>query len=360
VFVEQALAAITTPSNTPRTARGTASLVTSPSPVASCRRLPARPPVTAPDAPGGEIGECVVGCLEGRVAIVTGAGRGIGRAEALALAGEGACVVVNDLGADLAGKAEDSSGAAEVVALIESAGGRAIANGDDVASYAGAEAIVADALDRYGRLDILVNNAGILRDRMSFNMAEEDFDDVVRVHLKGHFSMARTAGAYWRERYKAGEEVAGRIVNTTSEAGLFGSAGQANYAAAKGAIATLTLTLAREYERFGVTVNAIAPRARTRMTMSALGPLEPKAGAFDSWAPENVAPVVAWLASDAATGISGQFFVVWGGAVHLVAPYAPVASLTRDTTWTVAELAERQGELFGGRSSGVPMFPFGA
>ena len=301
-----------------------------------------------------------MGCLEGKVAIVTGAGGGIGKAEALALAAEGAGVVVNDLGADLAGKQRSSSGAAEVVGLIEAAGGEAIANGDDVSGYAGAERILADALSRFGRLDILVNNAGILRDRMSFNMAEEDFDDVVRVHLKGHFSMARTAGAYWRERQKAGESVCGRIVNTTSEAGLFGSAGQANYAAAKGAIATLTITLAREYERFGVTVNAIAPRARTRMTTSALGSLEPEPGAFDSWAPENVAPVVVWLASDATSGISGQFFVVWGGAVHLVAPYSPVASLQREGAWSDEELTAHQEELFAGRSSGVPVFPFGA
>jgi NAD(P)-dependent dehydrogenase (short-subunit alcohol dehydrogenase family) len=301
-----------------------------------------------------------VGSLDGKVAIVTGAARGIGKAEALTLASEGAAVVVNDLGADLAGKAQEQSGAAEVVALIVEAGGRAVTNGDDVASYAGAERIVAGALDNFGRLDILVNNAGILRDRMSFNMPEEDFDDVVRVHLKGHFSMARTAGAYWRQRHKAGEEVAGRIVNTTSEAGLFGSAGQANYAAAKGAIATLTITLAREYERFGVTVNAIAPRARTRMTTSALGSLEAEPGTFDSWAPENVAPIVAWLAGDAAASISGQFFVVWGGAVHLVAPYQPVSSLSRDRAWTVAELTEHQGELFGDRSSWVPTFPFGA
>jgi len=301
-----------------------------------------------------------VGCLEGKVAIVTGAGGGIGRAEALALASEGAAIVVNDLGADLAGRERSSSGAAEVVALVEAGGGRAIANGDDVSNYAGAERILAAALAAYGRLDILVNNAGILRDRMSFNMAEEDFDDVVRVHLKGHFSMARTVGAYWRERQKAGEATSGRIVNTTSEAGLFGSAGQANYAAAKGAIATLTVTLAREYERFGVTVNAIAPRARTRMTTSTLGPLEPEPGAFDSWAPDNVAPVVVWLASDATSEVSGQIFVVWGGAVHLVAPYAPVASLRRESAWTAAELTAHQDELFAGRSMGVPAFPFGA
>jgi len=301
-----------------------------------------------------------VGSLDGKVAIVTGAAGGIGKAEALTLAAEGACVVVNDLGADLAGRTQEPSGASEVAALIEEAGGRAVSNGDDVATYAGAERIVASALDNFGRLDVLVNNAGILRDRMSFNMPEADFDDVVRVHLKGHFAMARTAGAYWRQRQKAGEEVSGRIVNTTSEAGLFGSAGQANYAAAKGGIATLTITLAREYERFGVTVNAIAPRARTRMTTSALGSLEAEPGTFDTWAPENVAPIVAWLAGDGAAGISGQFFVVWGGAVHLVAPYQPVNSLILDRAWTVGELSERQGELFGDRSSWVPAFPFGA
>jgi NAD(P)-dependent dehydrogenase (short-subunit alcohol dehydrogenase family) len=299
--------------------------------------------------------------LDGKVAVVTGAGRGIGRAEALALAAAGAAVVVNDLEADLAGQSTEArSAAADVVAAIEAAGGRAVTNGDDVASYAGAEAVIGTAIDSFGRLDILVNNAGILRDRMSFNMEEKDFDDVVRVHLKGHFSMSRTAGAYWREQHKAGNPIAGRIVNTTSEAGLFGSAGQANYATAKGAIATLTITLGREYERFGVTVNAIAPRARTRMTTSALGPLEPEPGAFDTWAPENVAPIVVWLASDAAAEVSGQFFVVWGGAVHLVAPYQPVASLQLDRAWTAEELIGRQAELFGERSSGVPVFPFGA
>ncbi len=301
-----------------------------------------------------------MGFLDGKVAIVTGAGGGIGRAEAIALAAEGAAVVVNDIGADLAGKENQRSGAADVVAVITQAGGRAVTNGDDVASYAGSAGVVGTALESFGRLDILVNNAGILRDRMSFNMSEEDFDDVVRVHLKGHFSMARAAGSYWREQHKAGAESAGRIINTTSEAGLFGSAGQANYAAAKGAIATLTITLAREYERFGVTVNAIAPRARTRMTISALGALEPEPGAFDSWAPENIAPVVVWLAGPATASVSGQFFVVWGGDVHLVAPYQPVGKISLDRAWTPAELAEHQSELFGDRSTGIPIFPIGA
>jgi NAD(P)-dependent dehydrogenase (short-subunit alcohol dehydrogenase family) len=311
-------------------------------------------------------GNSAVGYLDGKVAVVTGAGNGIGRAEALALAAEGAAVVVNDIGADLAGKAAELSatpgvsGAAEVVAMIEASGGRAVVNGNDVSSYPGADGILASALDNFGRLDIVVNNAGILRDRMSFNMSEEDFDDVVRVHLKGHFAVARAAGAHWRERQKAGEEVTGRIINTTSEAGLFGSAGQANYASAKGGIATLTVTLAREYERFGVTVNAIAPRARTRMTTSALGSLEAAEGTFDSWAPENVTPVVVWLATDEAADISGQIFVVWGGSVHLVAPYSPAGSLRADRAWTPGELIERKAELFGERSSGIPKFPFGA
>jgi NAD(P)-dependent dehydrogenase (short-subunit alcohol dehydrogenase family) len=301
-----------------------------------------------------------VGLLEGKVAIVTGAGRGIGREEALLLAAEGAAVVVNDVGVDLAGTDGGEQPADAVVAAIEAAGGKACPNRDDISSYAGAERVVAQALDSFGRLDVLVNNAGILRDKMSFNLAEEDFDDVVRVHLKGHFSMSRTAGAYWRDQYKAGAPVSGRIINTTSEAGLFGSTGQANYAAAKGGIATLTLVLAREYERFGVTVNAIAPRARTRMTQSALGELAPAPGTFDSWAPENVPPVVAWLASDGSGAVNGQIFVVWGGAVHLIGGFQPVASLRRDGAWTAAELLEQQQQLFSRRSSGVAPFPFGA
>ena len=300
-----------------------------------------------------------MGLLDGKVAIVTGAGRGIGRAEALDLAREGAAVVVNDVGAELSGEPGSARPADEVVDEIVSNGGRAVSNGDDISSYAGAEGTVSSALDAFGRIDILVNNAGILRDKMSFNLEERDFDDVVRVHLKGHFSMARTVGAHWRSEHKAGSPVSGRIVNTSSEAGLFGSVGQANYASAKGAIATLTIVLAKELERFGVTVNCIAPRARTRMTTSALGALEPEPGSFDSWAPENVAPVVTWLSSDEAASVNGQIFVVWGGAVHLIAPYSPVASLERDRAWTPEELIEHQAELFSGRSSGIPAFPFG-
>jgi NAD(P)-dependent dehydrogenase (short-subunit alcohol dehydrogenase family) len=233
-----------------------------------------------------------------------------------------------------------------------------VANTDDVSSFEAAEGIVGAAVEAFGGLDVLVNNAGILRDKMSFNLDEQDFDDVVRVHLKGHFAMARAAGRHWRERHKSGEAVSGRIINTTSEAGLYGSTGQANYAAAKGAVTSLTLVLAREYERFGVTVNAIAPRARTRMTESAMGDAVAPGEGFDSWSPENVAPVVAWLASDAAASVSGQVFIVWGGAVHLVSGFERVGSLVRDRAWTAAELVERQDELFGDRASGVTPFPF--
>jgi NAD(P)-dependent dehydrogenase (short-subunit alcohol dehydrogenase family) len=298
-----------------------------------------------------------VGLLEGKTAIVTGAGRGIGREEALLLAREGANVVVNDVGVDLSGGTSGERPADAVVAEIEAAGGRALANTDDVSSFDSAEAIVDAAVREFGSLDILVNNAGILRDKMSFNLDEQDFDDVVRVHLKGHFAMSRAAARHWRARHKAGEPVAGRIVNTTSEAGLYGSVGQANYAAAKGGIAALTLVLARELERIGVTVNAIAPRARTRMTESALGELVAATGGFDRWSPDNIAPVVAWLATDAAATITGQIFVVFGGELILTGGFEPVARLSRDQAWSVEELVDHQERLFEGRSSGLVPFP---
>ena len=203
-----------------------------------------------------------MGLLDGKVAVVTGAGRGIGREEALLLAAEGARVVVNDVGAGLHGEGSgDAHPAEEVVALIAANGGEAAVNGDDISSWAGGKNVVDQAIDTFGSLDILVNNAGILRDKMSFNMDESDWDDVIRVHLKGHFAATHHAAVYWRNRAKAGEDVSGRIINTSSEAGLFGNAGQANYAAAKAGIAALTWVEARELSRYGVTANAIAPRA---------------------------------------------------------------------------------------------------
>jgi NAD(P)-dependent dehydrogenase (short-subunit alcohol dehydrogenase family) len=293
-----------------------------------------------------------MGVLEGKVAIVTGAGRGIGRGEALALAAEGAAVVVNDV---------DVETAKAVVTEIESAGGRAAANGDDVASWPGAESLVAAAVDGFGRLDVLVNNAGFLRDRMSFSMDEAEFDDVVRVHLKGHFAPTRFAAVHWRERSKAGQDVAAAVVNTVSEAGLYGGTGQANYVAAKAGIAAMTIGLARELKRAGVRVNAVAPRARTRMTEEVLGDYAapPADGGFDEWDPGNVGPVVAWLASDASAGVTGQVFVVFGGRIHLFEGWTMVSEIEQAGRWTVEAIAARADELFGDRRRGTPVMGFG-
>jgi NAD(P)-dependent dehydrogenase (short-subunit alcohol dehydrogenase family) len=292
-----------------------------------------------------------MGCLEGKVAIVTGSGRGIGRAEALALAAEGATVVVNDV---------DAEQAAATVEAIGAAGGTAVASTDDVATWEGAEAVVARAVEELGGLDVLVNNAGIIRDAMSFSMSEGDWDEVIRVHLKGHFGPAHFAGAHWRAQAKSGAPAGGRIVNTTSESGLYGLAGQANYAAAKAGIASLTIVLARELAKYGVTVNAIAPRARTRMTESVLGGLQPAPGAFDEWDPANVAPVVTWLASDAAAGVTGQVFVVFANRVHLMRGWDLQATIETTGRWTVDDLASRAGELFADRGPGLPPMGFGS
>src|SRR5438128_7196784 len=213
-----------------------------------------------------------MGSLDGKVAIVTGAGRGIGRCEALLLASEGAKVVVNDLGGDWAGEGKDDRPAQQVVDEIKAAGGEAVANYDDVGSWEGAQKLVQQAIDTFGELNILVNNAGILRDKMSFNMDESDWDAVINVHLKGHFVPSRFAGAYWRQKTKdTGDPVNAKVINTASESGLYGNAGQLNYAAAKAGIAAMTIVLARELERFGVRVNAIAPVALTRMTEDLMG-----------------------------------------------------------------------------------------
>jgi NAD(P)-dependent dehydrogenase (short-subunit alcohol dehydrogenase family) len=255
----------------------------------------------------------VTGMCEGRVAIVTGAGRGIGREHALMLASEGAKVVVNDLGAEPDGRGADLGPANEVVAEIEAMGGEAIVNGADVTDFEQAGALVAEAVERFGRLDVLVNNAGILRDRMIFSMTEEEWDAVVAVHLKGHFCPTRHAAAHWRERSKAGEAVDARIINTASPSGLYGNVGQANYGAAKAGIAALTQVCALELGRYGVTANCLAPTAITRLVAPLMGgddaiPEETK----EALAPRWVATVATWLASPASAGISGRVFDVRG------------------------------------------------
>ena len=254
--------------------------------------------------------------LDGKIAIVTGAGRGIGRDHALALARAGAKVVVNDLGAALSGEGHDDTPAQQVVQEIEALGGEAIANDANVADFAQAGAMVQQALDRFGRLDILVNNAGILRDRMLVNMSEQEWDAVINVHLKGHFAPTRHAAAHWRELSKAGEEVRARVINTSSPSGVFGNIGQANYGAAKAGIAAFTVIAAQELHRYGVTVNCLAPNARTRMTEETFDMQAADPNEWDPLDPANMAPVILALCADEAQQITGQVFHVWGSAVN--------------------------------------------
>lgn len=273
-----------------------------------------------------------MGILDGRVAIVTGAGRGIGREHALALAREGAAVVVNDFGVSLAGEGTGETPAEAVVSEIEALGGRAVVNTADVADFGQAEAMVAQALEEYGGLDILVNNAGFVRDRMLVNATEEEWDAVIRVHLKGHFAPLRHAAAYWRAEWKAGRPRAGRVVNTSSGAGLQGSIGQSAYSAAKAGIAGLTLVAAAELGRVGVTVNAIAPVARTRMTE----------GVFDTSLPEpgDNSPIVVWLASEAAGHVTGRVFEIEGGRLTLEDGWRHGPSRDAGRRWEVGELGD--------------------
>jgi NAD(P)-dependent dehydrogenase (short-subunit alcohol dehydrogenase family) len=261
----------------------------------------------------------MAGLCEGRVVIVTGAGRGLGRAHALEFARQGAKVVVNDLGAEIDGSGESTGPAGEVVDEIRALGAEAIANGADIADWDQAEAMVKQAVNRFGVLDVVVNNAGFLRDRMLANTAEDEWDAVMRVHLKGHFAPARHAIAHWRERTKAGDEVHGRIINTSSGAGLMGSVGQGNYSAAKAGIAALTLVQSAEWARYGVTANAIAPAARTRMTEEVFAQTmaAPTEGEFDAMAPENVSPLVVWLGSVDSAGVTGRVFEVEGGKISV-------------------------------------------
>jgi NAD(P)-dependent dehydrogenase (short-subunit alcohol dehydrogenase family) len=268
--------------------------------------------------------------LGGKVAIVTGAGRGIGRAHALALAEAGANVVVNDLGGSLAGEGADLSPAEHVVAEIRATGGEAVADGENVADFEAARRLVEHAIATFGTLDIVVNNAGILRDRMLVNMIEDEWDAVIAVHLKGHFAVTHHAAAHWRGRAKAGEQLRARVINTSSPSGVFGNVGQTNYGAAKAGIAAFTVIAAQELGRYGVTVNCLAPNARTRMTEETFE-MGGRPEGFDPLDPANNSPVVVALCADDAQDITGQVFHVWGGAVNAL------------RGWTAGELFQSDG-----------------
>jgi len=276
---------------------------------------------------------------DGRVVVVTGSGRGLGRAHALELARQGAKLVVNDIGAELDGTGSSSGPAGEVVDEIREYGGEAIANGDDISDPAGAEAVIRTAIDTFGDLHAVVNNAGILRDRMLVNMSVDEWDAVIKVHLRGTFCMSQQAGAYWREQSKNGVAVDGRIINTTSPTGLYGNVGQTNYGAAKAGIAMFTIIAAQELSRYGVTVNAICPAARTRMTDTLRRPpTETPADGFDAYDPANVSPLVAWLASPEAADVTGRVFNVRGGTISIAEPWMAGAGVEKGARWETAEL----------------------
>ena len=286
-----------------------------------------------------------MGALEGRVAIITGAGRGIGREHAMLFASEGASVVVNDLGGSVDGSGDDRAAAQLVVDEIEGIGGKAVANTDDVTDWEGGKRLIDAAIEAFGDVHVLVNNAGILRDKMLVNMSESDWDAVVHVHLKGHFVPTRHVAAYWREQVKEGREVKASIVNTSSTSGLLGNPGQTNYGAAKSGIASFSVIAAKELSRYGVRVNAIAPAARTRMTEQTPGlgdivkaPTDP--GTFDLWDAANISPLVAALSVESCA-ITGKVFFVQGGEIRLFQPWTMTETLSKDDRWTVAELQEK-------------------
>jgi NAD(P)-dependent dehydrogenase (short-subunit alcohol dehydrogenase family) len=283
-----------------------------------------------------------MGALDGRIAIITGAGRGIGREHALLFASEGAKVVVNDLGGALDGSAEDGTPAEQVAAEIVAMGGEAVANHDNVADWAGAKNMIDQAVDTFGDLHVLVNNAGNLRDRVLVNMTEDDWDAVMHVHLKGHFAPLHHAANYWRDQTKAGKDVKASIINTSSTSGLLGNPGQGNYGAAKAGIAALTVIAATELGRYGIRVNALAPNARTRMTESAPGLVdlvkEPEdAAVFDAWDPANISPLVGYLATEDCPS-TGRVYFVLGGTVRNFQGWTLTESIEKDDRWTVAEL----------------------
>ena len=301
----------------------------------------------------------MTGICDGRVVIVTGAGRGIGRAHALAFAAEGAHVVVNDIGAELDGSGGSTSPAQDVVAEIEAGGGRAVVNGDDIADWAGAQRLVETAVEVFGGLDVVVNNAGFVRDRMFVSCTEDEWDAVVRVHLKGHFCVSRHAAAWWRDQAKAsGSPVDARIVNTSSGAGILGSVGQSAYSSAKAGIAALPLVPAAELGRYGITANAIAPAARTRMTEGVFTEMMAEVGEdqFDAMDPANVSPLVVWLGSTSSAGVTGQMFEVEGGKIGIAEGWhhGPTEDIGR--RWQPAEVGDAVQRLLAGSRAPAPVY----
>ena len=293
--------------------------------------------------------------------IITGAGRGIGRGHALEYARQGAKLVVNDLGAEVDGSGSSTGPAGEVVDEIRGMGGEAVANGDDISDWEGAQRLVNTAVESFGRLDVLVNNAGILRDRMLVNMTDDEWDAVIKVHLRGTFATSRWAAAYWRERVKAGETNDARIINTSSPSGIYGNAGQTNYGAAKAGIASFTIIAAMELGRYGVTVNAIAPTALTRMTENlgmGAAATDRKPEDFDAFAPENIAPLVVWLGSPESKDITGRVFNVSGGRISVAEGWHAGPGVDKGDRWDPAELgkvvpdlvekAQPNANMFGG------------
>lgn len=294
---------------------------------------------------------------EGRVVIVTGAGRGLGRAYALGLAAAGAKVVVNDLGVGTHGDPTAESPAQQVVDEIRAAGGEAVANFDDVADWEGGRRIVLTAVEAFGNLHGVVNNAGFVRDRMFVSCTPEEWDAVLRVHLRGHFCVSRHAVDHWRAMAKAGERVDARIVNTSSGAGLQGSVGQSAYSAAKAGIATLTLVQAAELGRYGITVNGLAPNARTRMTETAFAEaMKAREGAFDIYAPENTAPLVAWLCSERSVSVTGQIFELIGGKIRVCLGWNDGPEFDRGSRWTADELGDKILQLVAERPAAKPVY----
>ncbi|MEU7165864.1 SDR family oxidoreductase [Streptomyces morookaense] len=293
----------------------------------------------------------MTGICAGQVAVVTGAGRGLGRAHALALAAEGARVVVNDLGTGRAGEGSSAEPARDVVREIRDRGGEAVAHAGDVATGEGAASLVATALDAFGRLDVLVNNAGFLRDRMLVSLGEDDWDAVVRVHLKGHFLPMRCAAAHWRADSKAGRAVRASVVNTTSGAGLLGSVGQANYAAAKAGIVALTLVAAAELARYGVRANAVAPAARTRMTEGIFGD-----GLGD---PDDVSPLVVWLGSQASADVTGRVFEAEGSRITVMEGWRRGPTADGGARWTPTTAGDAARRLLAGARAPGPVYGAG-